>query len=149
MNRFLRTSSDLSKGRLQNTRSPEGTYLSTLPHPVLHACLYSLSASCQRSPPILCYLTNRLIDEIYTCRPFEDVFKLLACDPHLVLEIVGIIGADLSLRLRMLLHWLCGAVDEAGFDSTLDDIVAFFGTFLRRFFMSSFKEGKTLSAIFL
>jgi hypothetical protein len=67
------------------------------------------------------------------------VFKLLACDPHLVLEIVGIIGADLSLRLRMLLHRLYGAVDEVfyevGFDSTPDDVIAFFGTFLSRFYV--------------
>ena len=137
MDRFLRTSSDLSKGRLQNAASGEGAYLSVLQRPLFYACLYGLPASCERFVPTVFVSQLQLTFECFICRSFEDVSQLLTCNAHFVLEFVGMVNADLSFGVWVLLHWHCRVVDEAfdevGVDAASDDVVVCFRTSLSRF----------------
>ena len=75
--------------------------------------------------------------ECFICRSFEDVSQLLTCNAYPVLEFVGLVNADLSFGVWVLLHWHCGVVDEAfdevGVDAASDDVVVCFRTSLSRF----------------
>jgi len=60
----------------------------------------------------------------FFCRPFKNVSQLLTRNAHFVLEFVGMVSADLSLGLWVLLHWhsrvVDAAFDEIGFDAAPD-----------------------------